>query len=467
VTRLARLVLLGCLASVLGAAAATAAPRMYVGFQDDAGFRYRNDRDYIFLRAKNVHATVLLTTLDWAQVAPARPGNAANPFDPGYRLEGIDEFVRKAQEQGLEPMLRVYGTPRWAGPAKNRLPRRLGDLTAFTRAMATRYSGRYAGYPFVRFWTVWNEPNLNQFLSPQFDRKGRSVSPRLYASLYRAAYAGIKLGSPTALVGMGETSMRGRDRRVPGQQDTHSPGHFLELLSKVRPAVRFDAIGHHPYPTDPRQSPDQVVRWPNVSLRLLPRLELSVNKWFKRTSTRIWVTEYGHETVPDPRGVSFATQSAYVQRALTIVRGYPYVDMFIWFTLHDDAGNPWQSGLIAQDETVKPGFYTWASWAFPLDPRNPILTVKAGLPNPVVKIAARELAARNPVGSRVGVDERVILGDSLIAHPTPEGTLGFDAMVTVPIQFTPEAGRTYYVQVDMNTAAGVRVTRFLTLLARA
>jgi hypothetical protein len=82
-----------------------------------------------------------------------------------------------------------------------------------------------------------------------------------------------------------------------------------------------------------------------------------------------------------------------------------------------------------------------------------------------VRLAAREIAAESPAGSRIGVDERVILGDSMVAHPQPEGTLGIDGYVTVPIVFTPEAGQTYHVQADLNDIHGNRVTRFLTLVA--
>ena len=49
---------------------------------------------------------------------------------------------------------------------------------------------KHQGYPAVRFWSIWNEPNLNQFLAPQYDGKGKIVSAANYAKLYRAAYAG-------------------------------------------------------------------------------------------------------------------------------------------------------------------------------------------------------------------------------------------------------------------------------------
>jgi hypothetical protein len=456
------------LVAAVAPSAAFGASRMYIGFQDDASFRFRPDRDYTFDRAKNAHASLVRSTIDWARAAPTRPSRASNPFDPAYRFADIDEFVRKAQARDLEPMLQIYGTPAWAngGRGRNRVPRRLGDLTAFAQAVAARYSGRYPGFPYVRFWGVWNEPNLNQFLSPQFDKKGRSVAPAAYAKLFVAARKGIKAGNPTALVGLGETSARGRDKHIRGLQDTHSPGRFLQLVAKAAPRLPFDAVAHHPYPTDPRQRPNQAVRWPNVSLALMPRFERSLNTWFHRRSTPIWITEYGHETKPDPRGITYEQQAAYARQALRIAGGYPYVSMFIWFVLHDDQGNPWQSGLIAQNETVKPAYYAFAETAFPFDARNPIFTIPARQANPVVRFSVREIASRSPRGSRVGIDARIYTGDTVVAHPQPEAVIGIDDFVTVRLAFTPQAGKTYYAQIEANDVHGNRVRRLLTLISR-
>jgi hypothetical protein len=467
VNRLFRFVLLACLAAVVLPSVAFGAARMFVGFYDDAAFRWRADRIQNLDRARDAHATIINAAVNWAKVAPRRPANAANPFDGAYDFSDLDDLVRGSQDRGIEPMLQIWGTPKWAGPASNRVPRRLVDLTAFARAVATRYSGRYPGLPFVRYYGVWNEPNLNQFLAPQFDSRGRSVGPALYAKLFTAAYSGIKRGNKLAQVGLGETSARGRDRHVKGLQDTHSPGRFYQFVAKAAPKLKFDAVAHHPYPTDPKQRPEQVVRWPNVSLTMVPRLESSLKKWFHRKSAvPIWITEYGHETTPDPQGVDYETQSDYMKRAFAITARYSYVPMFIWFVLHDDPGDPWQSGLIAEDGTLKPAFFTFADIAYQFDPRNAIVIVKGGAPNPVVRLSAREMASRSPVGATIGVDMRVILGDSLVAHPQPQGKLGIDGWVTVPVAFTPQKGRTYYVQVQMNDIHGDTVSRLLTLVAR-
>ena len=177
----------------------------------------------------------------WSRVAPLRPASPSNPFDPAYRWDDLDELVRSAQFRGLETLLTIWGTPNWANGSKgpNYAPTKLSDITAFARALSSRYSGRNPGFPFVRFYSVWNEPNLEQFLAPSFNGKGKPVSPFTYAKLYRAAYGGLKAGSPTAEVGIGETSPRGRDRPSPGKvRDSIAPATFARLLSTLRPSRR-------------------------------------------------------------------------------------------------------------------------------------------------------------------------------------------------------------------------------------
>ena len=248
---------------------------MWVGFHDDPSFRWEGDRDVTLNRARGANATMVRAVVTWASVAPTRPADAADPFDPAYQLNDLDELVRDTQQRGMEVLLTIWGTPKWAngeqGP--NVLPTRMADLTDFAQALASRYSGRYAGYPFVRFWSVWNESNLQLFLTPQFDARGRIIGPRLYAKLYAAAYKGIKAGNPRALVGIGETSSHGRDRKVPGRSDTIRPGTFARLVAQANPRLKFDAYSHHPYPVPPNQKPTQRVLWPNVSLASLPRFE--------------------------------------------------------------------------------------------------------------------------------------------------------------------------------------------------
>ncbi len=190
-------VVLSALAALL-APAALAGERMWVGFHDDPSFRWVNDRQQRVAGAAGLNADIIRLLVQWNLVAKTRPTTATDPFDPAYEFSDIDEAVRAAQENDQEVILTISGTPKWAngGKSPNVMPTRVSDFTSFARAIASRYSGRFVGYPYVRFWSVWNEPNLQLFLSPQFDSQGRSVAPANYAKLAAAAYAGIKAGNP-------------------------------------------------------------------------------------------------------------------------------------------------------------------------------------------------------------------------------------------------------------------------------
>lgn len=463
---LRRLALSSLVALVL-APAAQAAPRMWVGFQDDPRFRWTADRPQNLDAAQDAGATVIRTTVYWYRVAPKRPANAANPFDPAYEFDDLDEMVRGAQRRGLEVLITIWGTPRWAGPAHNRLPRRLADLTKFSRALASRYSGRFAGYPFVRFYTVWNEPNREIFLAPQYDARGRAVAPSNYAKLFRAGYAGIKRGNRQALVAAGVTASNGRDRRLGrrGVQETMSPGRFAELVSKARPRIRFDAWAHHPYPTRPTMKPTQRVRWPNVSLRTLPQFGRSLDKWFKRRNVPIWITEYGHETKPqDRRGVSYATQRSYAIQALNIARRDARVEMFIWFILKDAPTTPWDSGLLTQTGRRKPAFAAFASRARSLDARDGI--VETCDPNPLVRMSAVSIRYYSPTGAGVGVSYEIHERDVLVGRAAPLVPLAADGWLPVRLELTPALGTRYTVRLAAEDVHGHEVSRTITLVCR-
>ena len=468
--RVTQLCLVAALAALLSPAVASSAPRMYVGFHDDVAFRWNPNRTEVLAQARSANATIVRTLVDWSKTAPTRPANAANPFDPAYRFSDIDELVRNAQQRGLEVVITIWGTPKWAngGKTPNVVPRNVNDLKNFSRAVAARYSGRYAQYPWVGRYSVWNESNLQLFLSPQFDAKGRSVGPRLYAKMYAAAYAGLKAGNSRAQVAIGSTSSHGRDKKLNGNSDTHSPGRFAQLVAAANPRLKFAAWAHHPYPTPLRLKPTQKVKWPNVTLTSLPRFEQSLDKWFKRKGVRIWITEYGHETKQDgePQGVSRAQQAAYTTQAIGLAKKDPRVDMFVWFIFRDDQTSAWQSGLLTKSGAAKPALARFRSAAKSVDARNPLVKVRSGIASPAVAVPLRELAANLRFGDTVGINYRVFLRGKQVAAGQPATTLGPDAIARFRLAgFKPAKKSTYVVRLDANTANGGAASRELTIVA--
>ena len=115
----------------------------------------------------------------------------------------------QAVAHGLEPLVLTTGAPIWAegegrpAPVEEGPDARVGpgawkpDAAAYGRfatALARRYSGAFkpAGaaspLPRVRRFQAWNEPNLNSYLAPQWERTTsgyRAFSPGRYRELLK------------------------------------------------------------------------------------------------------------------------------------------------------------------------------------------------------------------------------------------------------------------------------------------
>jgi hypothetical protein len=452
----ARVALLALIALLVApVATVNAAQKMPIGFFDDPSFRWSPTRADNLRQASVAGASVIHTTASWVGIAPTKPANAANGDDPAYKLADLDELVFQSGLYGLRVMIDINGTPKWAngGKAPNVMPKRLADLTAFTKMLATRYNGRH-GHGVVALWSVWNEPNLQLFLTPQYSGK-KIVGPANYAKLFKAAYAGIKSGNPLSKVAIGETSARGRDKPLAGVSASVAPGTFAKYLAKV-PGLKFDAWAHHPYPTSANLPPTQKVRYPNVTLSTLPTFEKDLKTFFHR-SVPVWITEYGHETKPpDPHGVSYATQAKYAVQALNIAKNDPNVQMFIWFVFHDTAGNPWQSGLYGANGIQKPAYDPFGALARLID--GTMFTVKAGT-TPRVTMYMPYLAYYSQPGTQIGLTYVVREGAATVAVGQPVATLAGDASITFAPAFKPAKGKTYTVSATANEPNGHSETR--------
>ena len=67
--RLARIVFLAALVSAIVPIAASAAPRMPVGFQDDPTFRWSDDGQGALDRVQEANASIIRATVDWRAAA--------------------------------------------------------------------------------------------------------------------------------------------------------------------------------------------------------------------------------------------------------------------------------------------------------------------------------------------------------------------------------------------------------------
>jgi hypothetical protein len=112
VRRTVRLAIALCILAAPTAPAALSAERMWIGFHDDPSFRWVADRHDRVAGAAQVKASIVRLLVQWNLVAKTRPATSTDPFDPSYELSDIDEAVLAAQENDLEVILTISGTPR-------------------------------------------------------------------------------------------------------------------------------------------------------------------------------------------------------------------------------------------------------------------------------------------------------------------------------------------------------------------
>jgi hypothetical protein len=342
---------------------------MTIGFYDDESVYGRTP--WAFNQLKSLRAGIVRITIDWSAVAKRRPLHAGDPADAAYNWTAVDRVISEAAQKKIRVLATIYGTPRWAGLARNRVPRRATDLRLFASAAARRYSGTYQvrpseneperALPAVRQWLAWNEPNNPVFLRPQWKRVGGTWRPQSafdYAKICSAIWSGVHATHLAGeKVGCGVTGPRGNDAPASSRPST-SPLVFLTWLRRAG-LRHFDAYAHHPYYSSRFERPSTVPRSKKaVTLGNIGVLIKQLNRLYGR-GKRLWITEYGYQTSPPDRffGVRYANQARYVHEAVSIARRTRRIDMFVWFLIRDERRiSGWQSGVVTARGTRKPAF---------------------------------------------------------------------------------------------------------------
>jgi hypothetical protein len=337
-----RLVPLALVALTAFAAPATADASRSVqyGVQDDAWIAYGpGTLDERLDRLDALGVGIVRYTLRWDEIARRAPANPRSHLDNAYRWGVADPVLRGLRSRGIDAVVTIYGTPRWAngGRSPNWAPTSGAAFAGFAYAAAKRYS-------WVRRWLVWNEPNQRLHLRP--------TAPGVYVTrLLNPAFVALKSANRRALVGAGVTAPRGGAGGV-------SPVDWIRGMGRT--GARLDAYAHNPYPLNPRRetpSSGGCARCSTITMATLERLEAEVARAFG--SKRIWLTEYGYQTNPPDRwlGVSRELQARYLAEAALRAYRSPRVDMLIQFLVRDEPIEArWQSGLVGIDGVEKPSY---------------------------------------------------------------------------------------------------------------
>jgi hypothetical protein len=358
--RSAPLLLACALAGLLLAPTATAGSGMHIGAAED----HAKSADLVAAKAKMDLAR--LAGFDTIRVTWIwRPGQDALE---GWDLHVLEATAAAANLAGIKIVLSVYHAGANTTPVR---PADRADFASYTASIARQV-------PTIRSFIIGNEPNLNRFWMPQFNRDGTSASPGAYLGLLAMTYDALKAVSGDIEVIGGSVSPRGSDNPG-GKRHTHSPVRFVRELGRVyresgRPRPVMDAFSFHPYGDNSSQAPEMPhPRSTTIGLADYPKLVLLLHEAFDGTpqpglTLPIVYDEYGVDTaIPfgksriyrgrEPRTtrpVAELRQGDYYRRALEIAACQPTVKALLYFHVSDEHElDRWQSGVFYADDTPK------------------------------------------------------------------------------------------------------------------
>ena len=398
-------------------------------FQDDAVLRGSGDevRAKALAELDALGVDVVKMNVNWRTLAPAgesKPSgfDGANPAS--YSADAwapYDDIVKRARARGLRVMFALGGlAPDWASSKTSQSPGsgkpHLGEYRKFVVAVGKRYSGSYvvgggsspgpappsdpemplplaqqartaqagATLPRVGLWTVWNEPNLSNWLAPQ-RRGGTPYAPHHYRRMINGAKSGLAAGGhakDTMLIGelMPYGSSKNRIRPLEFLREMACVDRrfraFRGKAARKRGCRGFRALpgsgfAFHPYtlaggPNVRTSHRDEVtIAYLHRLVKTLNRL--GAKKRLKRRRMPIWVTEFAFQTdPPDFFQTPIGKVPGFMGLSEWLTWRNPRVASHAQYLLYDDKASGtgfsrysgFQSGIRFANRKAKPGVYS-------------------------------------------------------------------------------------------------------------
>lgn len=332
--------------------------------------------------------------------------NFFNPAPDDFRFDGsvapwnvpFDAYMRQYREAGFSILPFVMQTPKWAtsaGPeiTKNRTSYPPIDYNDYGKAvfeLVARYGATRvptdqlkaadpkSGLNLINTYELWNEPNLN---APSWGPWVSTVEK--YFDLFRIGAESVKRADPTALV-----------------SNAGWAGFAFDYVDKMRtytypdgktPLDFTDVFNMHVYTG--KQEPETAITDPNANRDgakpddgdTYENRLMALADWRDdlKPGMPIWMTEVGYD-VGGPIGRSERLQAAKLPRCMMIALANGVEKIFVYREVGSIPAQHAGAGVMREDGSVRPSFFTLATLVRQLDGVTDARTLRLPMANPKV-----------------------------------------------------------------------------------
>jgi|GEM_PF-7048704 len=223
------------------------------------------------------------------------------PEKDRYDWRLADKAVETYKSFGFNLLVILCYNSAWSGnlsPATEEEVRNYGD---YVYNMVSRYKD------YVKYWEVWNEPNISEFWSPEPNVEN-------YTKVLKEAYRRAKEADPTC--------------KVIGCVTAGTALEFIEKVLQLGGGRYMDIISVHPYQHEsPEEETGQIV--------LIHELHEMLKKY--NANIPIWITEVGWVAADAAEGGydDVAEQAKKLVKLYAHCLSFPYIERVYYFNLDD------------------------------------------------------------------------------------------------------------------------------------
>lgn len=239
--------------------------------------------------------------LQWSFIQPNRAG--------GYVWDAYDRLIGGVEARGMKLVGVLDEMPRWVRDDMSSHADREA-FADFAEAAVRRYGS-------VQHWEVVNEPNMH------------NITPENYTALLKTVNARIEAVDP------GDVVITGGTAAVPYDQNgLYGAVEYLERMYAAGAKGHFDAVGYHPYtyplmPSDPAPWNG----WEMMEQGIRPTMVANGDG-----AKQVWMTELGAPTWGRGDAVPEWKQTAILEEAVALARGYAWAGPIMWYSYEDRGG---------------------------------------------------------------------------------------------------------------------------------